>query len=468
MNTTSGNAWIWVVEDNLKIRRNTMFQLEEAGYRTEGLATAEEAHVRLREGSDRAPDLLLLDVRLPGVSGVELAARLHKDNLLPPTIIFSGEASISETVEALRLGVYDFLEKPVSNERLLHSIHNCLENAKLKRHIRELEQNKPRGPKILGESAMVVALRRQIDKVAPTQARVLIRGESGSGKELVAAAIHEQSSRRNGPFVKINCAAIPAHLIEAELFGHVRGAFTDARHDKPGMFEQANGGSLFLDEIGDMAIHLQARLLRVLEDGTVRRVGDTRDRRVDVRVVAATHCDLEHMVRTGEFRQDLYFRLSALPLQVPSLRERLDDLPLLFTHFANRASEYHKIPRRQIEPEVFEVLRNYHWPGNIRELKNLAERMVIFGGDPLSADQIPLSPSGDSIVAGTGLLNTDQLMPFQELKEFRRRCEKEYLQTVLTHTRWNVTAAAKILGVQRPYMHQKMNQLDISRPIEED
>ncbi len=252
---------------------------------------------------------------------------------LPPTVIVSGEASITETVEALKLGVHDFIEKPFSRERLLQSIRNALENASLRREVAALRSELGVGAELIGDSPAMHKLHDLILRAARTDARILVRGESGSGKELVASALHRQSSRAEGPFVKINCAAIPEHLIEDELFGHAKGAFTDARAAKPGLFEEAHGGTLFLDEIGDMSYPLQARLLRVLEDGRVRRLGDTRDREVDVRVIAATHQDLEKNVKEGRFREDLYFRLAALPLEIPPLRDRGEDISGLFDHF---------------------------------------------------------------------------------------------------------------------------------------
>ena len=292
---------ILVVEDDPKIRANLLFQLREKGYEPRAVEDAESALEILQEGS-LAPDLLLSDVRLPGLSGVDLVRRLAGNDILPPTIIVSGEASISETVEAVKLGVHDFIEKPFSKERLFQSIRNTLENAALRREVADLRSELDGEQAILGESPGMVKLRELIARAAPTDARVLIRGESGTGKELVASALHRQSSRARGPFIKINCAAIPSHLIEDELFGHARGAFTDARNAKAGLFEEAHGGTLFLDEIGDMEYSLQSRLLRVLEDGRVRRIGETKDREVDVRVLAATHCDLEKAVQESEFR----------------------------------------------------------------------------------------------------------------------------------------------------------------------
>jgi len=332
---------VLIVEDDAKIRANLLFQLRDEGYAPTALESAEAALHALGNGGGR-PDLLLLDVRLPGISGLELVRRLAAAESLPPTVIISGEASISETVEALKLGVHDFIEKPFSKERLLRSMRNTLEHTALRREVAELRSELASGSELLGDSPAMAELRDKIARAAPTDARILIRGESGTGKELVADALHRHSHRAGKPFIKINCAAIPPHLVEDELFGHARGAFTDARQAKPGLFEEADGGTLFLDEVGDMEYPLQSRLLRVLEDGRVRRIGDTQDREVDVRVVAATHCDLEEAMQRGEFREDLYFRLAHLPIEVPPLRERPEDVRLLFDfflqHFVRRTS----------------------------------------------------------------------------------------------------------------------------------
>ena len=455
-------AQIWVVEDNRKIRANMLFQLQTAGYATTGLSSAEEAAEKLNR--PLPPDLLLLDVRLEGKSGVDLVRELSQKQRLPPTIIVSGEASISETVEALKYGVYDFIEKPVSQQRLLQSVANCLEVNALKKHIKSLKAKVHNGTTLLGRSPSIELLREQIKKVAPTQSRVLIRGKSGTGKELVAACIHEASTRQNGPFVRINCAAIPKHLIEDELFGHVKGAFTDARADKKGLFEQAHQGTLFLDEIGDMAPQLQPRLLRVLEDHQVRRLGDTRNRPVDVRIVAATHCDLEDLIAKNQFREDLYFRMATIPLHVPPLHQRKEDIPMLFTHFVEQSCRSNNLPRRTVDPGAFAVMKQYSWPGNVRELKNIAERTVIFGGDPITADQLPGSLSNGSALEPSGLLQVDRLMGVIHLRDFKARCEKEYLELVLQKTNWNVSEAAKLIGIQRPHLHQKLNQLKLFRP----
>ncbi|HBL31233.1 MAG TPA: Fis family transcriptional regulator [Acidobacteria bacterium] len=449
-----------IVEDDEKIRAGLLLQLREEGFAPSAVAAAEEALARLEGPEEPLPHLLLLDVRLRGMSGVDLVRRLVEIRRFPPTIIISGEASISETVEALRLGVHDFIEKPFTRERLLRSIRNALEHHALQREVATLKGE----PEILGGSPAIVALRERIGRAAATEARVLIIGESGTGKELVASALHRQSRRAQRPFIKINCAAIPGPLIEGEIFGHARGAFTDAKVAKPGLFEEADGGTLFLDEIGDMDYALQSRLLRVLEDGRVRRLGETRDRQVDVRVIAATHRDLEKAVRDGAFREDLYFRLAHLPLAVPALRERGRDVRLLFDGFLEGFTRQHRMRARRIDPEVYPLLEGYAWPGNVRELRNLAERLVVFGGDPVTADQLPSTFFTPAHPPETGLLRLPEAFPVVPLRDFKSRCEREYIEAVLHRTRWNFSAAARLLDVQRTYLHQKVKALGIRRP----
>ncbi len=456
---------ILLIEDDPKIRASLLFQLGEDGFEARGLASAEEAFLALK---GPPPDLLLLDVRLPGASGVDLVRSLAGAGRLPPTIIVSGEASISETVEALRLGVHDFIEKPFSRERLLQSIRNTLEHARLRREVASLASALEGTTELLGSSPAIEQVRELVAKAAPTDARVLILGESGTGKELVADAIHRGSPRRDRPFIKLNCAAIPDHLIEDELFGHARGAFTDARMAKPGLFEEADGGTLFLDEIGDMALPLQSRLLRILEDGLVRRVGETRDRQVDVRVLAATNQDLEAAVAEGRFRRDLYFRLSNLPIRLPPLAERGEDVRLLFAHYVEFFRARHKAGRRRIDESVFPLLERYPWPGNVRELKALAERLVVFGGDPIIADRLPAdfhrSPAEVPAGRGPERAGAEQCEPPLALREFRARVEREHIERVLERTGWNFTAAAALLGIERTYLHQKAVTLGIRRP----
>lgn len=446
---------ILVVEDDDKISANVVLRLREAGYGAQPLRSAEEAERWLH---DKEVDLMLLDVRLPGMSGVELLRRLGTS--MPPTIVVSGEASMGETLEAIKSGVYDFVDKPFSRERLLKSVENALQHFAMRRQIDDLRSA---GQQILGASEPVEALREAIARVAPTDARILIRGESGTGKELVAASIHRQSRRRSGPFVKLNCAAIPAHLIEDELFGHARGAFTDAKAMKRGLFEEADGGTLFLDEIGDMDLALQSRLLRVLEDGRVRRIGETADRGVDVRVLAASNRDLETLARGGQFREDLYFRLATVPIDVPPLRDRAADIPLLLTAFLERFCERNGRPLLTVASDASAALIAYRWPGNVRELRNLAERLSVFATDPVTADQLPSAPLVQT-AGETGFVRFPETMAVVPLREFKEEAQREYIEMVLRRTNWNVSRAAQLLQVQRTYLHQKIAALGIVRP----
>jgi two-component system, NtrC family, nitrogen regulation response regulator NtrX len=450
-------ALIACVEDDEKIAANLVLRLREAGHGVVRFASGEDAERWLRGGGNPQPDMLLIDVRLPAMSGIDLLNRLGAER--PPAVIISGEASMAETVQAMRLGVHDFLDKPISRERLLKTVENCLEHAALRRQVEDLRAREQR---ILGDSEPTRALLATIRKVAETDSRVLIRGESGSGKELVAAALHRQSRRRGGPLVKINCAAIPRHLIEDELFGHARGAFTDAKTAKAGLFEQADGGTLLLDEIGDMDLALQARLLRVIEDGRVRRIGETSDRSVDVRVIAATHRDL----KPPEFREDLFFRIAAVPVDVPPLRERKEDIPLLFTAFLEQFCRRNGRAPLTVDGDVFARLRAYRWPGNVRELRNVAEQMSVFATDPITVEQLPSAIVADDEERGEeiGVLRLTDRARVLPLHAFKAQCEKEYIEMVLQRTNWNVSRAAELLDIQRTHLHQKMSALGIRRP----
>ena len=449
---------IAIVEDDAKIAASSTLRLREEGYGVVAFRNGEDALAYLRDAREVQPDMALVDVRLPGMSGIELIRAMA--DAMPPTIVMSGEASMAETVEAIRLGVHDFIDKPFSRERLMRSVSNCLEAATLRRQVREL---RARDEQILGDSQSIRDLRKAIEKVAPTDARVLIRGESGTGKELVANAIHRQSRRASKPYIKLNCAAIPAHLIEAELFGHARGAFTDAKVAKRGLFEEANGGTLFLDEIGDMDAALQSRLLRVLEDGRVRRIGENEDRAVNVRVLAATHRDLRQLAGDGTFREDLFFRIATVPIDVAPLRERADDIAPLFATFLRHFCERNGRVSLSVEPDVLAALATYAWPGNVRELRNLAERLSVFGADPVTAEQLPSSVTAPEGKSETGLVRLSAVGTLVPLREFKAQCEKEYIEAVLRRTNWNVTRAAELLDLQRTYLHEKMASLGIRR-----
>ncbi|MCU1245577.1 MAG: Fis family transcriptional regulator, partial [Acidobacteria bacterium] len=460
--------FILLVEDHQKIRANTTWQLREEGFAVQA-AESPEAALEMMALQPEPPDLLLLDVRFPGtegivLNGIDLIKRLQDEKRLPPTIIISGEASMSETLEAVRLGVYDFIEKPFTRERLMQSVRNCLEHASLKRELSVLQTRISEEHTILGNSPVVVRLRERIERVGPSNARVLIRGESGTGKELAANLLHRLSSRRDRPLVKINCAAIPAQLVEDELFGHARGAFTDAKNPKPGLFEEAQRGTLFLDEIGDMELPLQARLLRVLEDGKVRRIGETHDRQIDVRVIAATNKNLEAMTRDGRFREDLYFRLAAVPIDIAPLRQRPEDIAILVRHYLDLFCAEDRRRRLTLEPEALARLERYPWPGNIRELRNVCEQVALFATDPVSVDQLPLSTSLDRAVHESGILRLVETAPILPLRDFKEQCEREYIESVLRRTNWHFVHAARLLDIQRTYLHQKIAALEIPKP----
>jgi len=355
---------------------------------------------------------------------------------------------------------------PVSRERLLCSLKNCLTYHALIQKVGRLEQTGH--GRLLGEAGCINAMKRQLEKIAPTQGRILILGESGTGKELVADWIHRHSPRAARPFVKINTAALPPNLIEDELFGHVRGAFTGAHDEKLGLFEQAHGGTLFLDEIGDMYARPQVRLLRVLEEGVVRRVGGSRDIAVDVRIICATHRDLQEACRRHLFREDLYFRLSTFPIRVPPLRKRGGDIALLAAHFIATFCDRESLPRKKVDAAVWEVLRRYPWPGNVRELRNVCERLAVLGGNPIRLADLPSDLSGDVREVGhlteTGLVRLTTTHTGFTLKTFKHQCEKEFLESALRRHNWDYVAAARSLDIQRTYLHRKIAKLGILKP----
>jgi len=457
---------VFVVEDDPRINANLVFLLRDEGFQARPFNNAEDALSELKDRSN-LPGLLLLDVRLPRMSGVDLVKRLQGLGKLPPSIFISGEATISETVEALKLGVYDFIEKPFSKERLFRSITNCLEHVNLQEELQRVKRRLKGQPLMLGQSKAFQLMMDQIEKLAPTEVGVFIQGESGTGKELVANAIHQKSHRANAPFIKINCAALPEQLIEGELFGHVKGAFTGADKEKAGLFEAAHKGTLFLDEIGDMPLDLQTRLLRVLEDGRVRRIGSTTDRQVDVRVISATHQNLEERVEKGEFRQDLFFRLHTLPVEVPALRHRREDLAVLSQFFLEHFASKNHVPMKQMSPEVLEALQAYHWPGNIRELRNLCERLVILGNNPLDMSDLPPYFRAEGSASPSRLRGQRVQWELDlPLKEFRRQVEHDYIEKMLIRHEWNFTRTAEILDIHRTYLYQKCQSLGIVVPKE--
>ena len=473
-------ANILICDDEKNIRRTLGMVLEGLGHRIHEAGSGEDA-LGLLETEEI--DLVMLDVRLPRMNGIEtLQAIRGKPQLTSlPVIMISGHASLAEAVHSVQLGATDFLEKPLDRDRVLVSVNNALRSQRLQSEVARLRAQVEDRFEMIGRSAIMKSLFTQIEKVAPTKGRVLITGESGTGKELIARAVHRLSDRRDHPFVMLNCAAIPAELIESELFGHERGAFTGAHMRKKGMFELADGGTLLLDEIGDMSLGAQAKVLRALQSGEISRVGGERSIAVDVRVVAATNKDLATEVARGNFRDDLYFRLSVVPIRSPSLRERVDDIPLLAKAFlADFCAEYGG-RQKQVDDRVFERLAERPWPGNVRELRNVIERMVILSGPEIGADDVPMSglvrdaqqpsqvskvpqaepvaPAADGRALGVPLPDGEML----SLREFRDRAEREYIRMTLQSCDWNISRAATLLGVERTNLHKKMRALGIQR-----
>ena len=452
---------VLIVDDEANIRRALRMVLDPEGY---AVLEAESAEKALETLAAEPVDLAVFDVKLPGMDGLTLLSRARELWRDLPVIVISGHADTSDVVDAVKRGAADFLPKPIDRDRVLVSFRNALSRRTLEERVQALSSRERRfADEMLGESPAMRKLRDEIAKVAPTSGRVLVLGESGTGKELVAAELHRQSKRAAGPFVKVNCAAIPAELIESELFGHEKGSFSGAAARRRGQFEVAHGGTLFLDEIGDMSPSAQAKVLRALQTGEITRVGSEKAIQVDVRVVAATNKDLETEVREGTFREDLYFRLAVVPLRAPALRERLEDVPLLAERFFQLAVRENGLRPKAVDPAVYDRLRSHRWPGNVRELRNLCERMVIMSGDRIGAADVPEGVGPRPAPApppGAADLSRYGEVP---LKELRDLVERDYILKKLEEHDWNITQAAQALGVERTNLHKKIKQHGLSR-----
>ncbi len=450
---------VLVIDDEKNIRRTLEMVLSGEGYRVSTAATAEEG----LEAVDREDvDLVIVDVKLPGMSGIDALKRIRgrrPGEPAIPVLMISGHATVREAVDAVRLGAVDFFEKPVDRDRVLICIRNSIEQSRLAREVADLRARVEPRLEMIGSSPAMARLFEEVRKVAPTKGRVLITGESGTGKELVARAIHRLSPRAAGPFVKVNCAAIPGELIESELFGYERGAFTGAQGRKRGQFELADGGTLFLDEIGDMSAAAQAKVLRALQSGEITRVGGESSLSVDVRIIAATNRVLEEDVRSGRFREDLYFRLAVVPIHSPPLRDHVEDIPDLVRAFVDRFCNENGFKRKTAEPEVVRALMAYHWPGNVRELKNVVERMVILSESTIRAEDVP-KEIGGSIPITTG---PSGFRPGVPLRAFREQAEKAYLMDALDHYDWNISRTAQALDIERTNLHKKIRAYGIKR-----
>src|SRR5262245_5977293 len=376
---------ILVLDDEKNIRRAIEIALSDEGL---NVVLAHDPASALRVLHERLIDLMLLDIRLGEIDGLTFFRKMLADGFAVPTIFISGNATLTEAAQAVKIGAFDFVEKPFSAERIVVAVKRCLEMSAIKERLRLIEEQRP-APQIVGDSAAIQRLVTDAARVAATQANVLITGESGTGKELVANMIHANSARSAAPFVKVNCSAIPEALVESELFGYEPGAFTGATSNKRGLFEVAHRGTIFLDEVADLSLAAQAKILRVVQTGELQKVGSEKTLQVDVRVLSGTHKDLKKCVAAGTFREDLFYRLSVVPLRVPALPERSDDIPLLARHFASRLCEKNNIRPKPVDDEVLVELKRYHWPGNVRELQNVMERVIIMSGERVSTLDLP-------------------------------------------------------------------------------
>jgi len=464
---------ILIVDDEKNIRRTVRMVLEAEGFGVEEASSGEEALARL---PDVGPDVIFLDVQMGGLSGLETLERLPKSRAPgqgpPPTVIMiSGHATLQDAVRAAQAGAYDFLEKPLDRERLLVTLRNAVNHRSMSQEVEGLRARSEERFEMIGRSPAMQALYAQIGKVAPTRTRVLITGESGTGKELIARAVHRASALADKPFVKVNCAAIPPELIESELFGHERGAFTGATARKRGLFEQADGGTIFLDEVGDMILSAQAKVLRVLQSGEFNRVGGEQTLKAEVRVLAATNRDLQASVAGGTFREDLYFRLAVVPIKAPPLRDRAEDVPLLVQAFIESTCRENGLRAKTITPEAVALLSAYSWPGNVRELRNLIERLVILSDDVIGEGDVPEEVAADAArrlreEAPVAELPRIELAPEVRalpLREFRDHVEREYIRAKLDENAWNISRTAVLLGIERTNLHKKMRALGLSR-----
>lgn len=454
---------ILIIDDEPDICRSMSDIFKDEGY---NVITAEDGNEALSHLEKVTPDLIFLDIWLPDSDGLKLLPGIKKEHPQVPVIMISGHGTIETAVQATKLGAFDFIEKPLSLDKLVITASNALtisrlreENVRLKKRYNE--------NRLIGDCRPVVQLREQIRIIAPTDGWVLIVGENGTGKELVAREIHRLSKREKGPFIDVNCAAIPDNLIESELFGYEKGAFTGAERRQKGKFELSNQGTIFLDEIGDMSLNTQAKILRVLQEKTISRLGSSDPVAIDVRIIAATNKDLEEEIKAGNFRQDLFFRLNVLPIQVPPLKERREDIPLLAETFLTNYYNNHGGTFRHLSPEAITRLKDYDWPGNVRELKNLMERLSIMCATELvQVSDLPpyLRELGSIDKSSSEERQWDDFLESNSFNDAIKAFEKLYISDKLIKNDWNISKTATLIGMTRRNLHRKINALEISQP----
>jgi two-component system nitrogen regulation response regulator NtrX len=439
---------ILILDDEQNICRTLRLILEHEGYAVSTASSLADA-----KGEVSRADAMLIDVRLPDGSGIDFLRQVRQVDGDTPAIMISGHGTIAEAVDATHAGAFDFLEKPLSRDRVLLALRNALERSTLRRENERLRELTGCGPRMIGSSPVFQRVLEQATMAARSDARILLMGESGTGKELLAAHVHRESPFADGPFVKVNCAAIPGELLESELFGHEKGSFTGAVTARKGKFELANGGTIFLDEVGDLHASSQAKLLRVLQEGEFHRVGGEQAIRVSVRVISATNRNLADLVEQQKFREDLYYRLCVVPIRVPSLRERPGDIRTMAEYFLEEFCTRNNFRPKQFDVDVFPLLESWHWPGNARELRNAVERMAILtAGNLLTEESIPVE-----------IRIALDVPPPSNLKETRASAEREHIVRVLEETNWNVSGAARVLGMERTNLHKRIRALGIVR-----
>ncbi|MDP9191159.1 MAG: sigma-54 dependent transcriptional regulator [Acidobacteriota bacterium] len=446
---------ILVIDDETGIREAIRMTLEYEGYKIDEARSGQE-------GLDKAAripyDAILLDIKMPILDGIEVLENLREQRIMTPVVMVSGHGDVHTAVECTKRGAFDFLEKPLNRDKLLLTVRNAVRQRSLEEENTELKEKAEKEYQLVGQSPVMADLKSQIERAAPTRATVLIAGESGTGKELVAREIHRRSSRANKPFIQVNCAAIPNELIESELFGHEKGSFTGAVRKQTGKFVAADGGTIFLDEIGDMSTGAQAKVLRVLQEGDVEPVGSAAVVKVDVRVIAATNKNLEEEIRNGRFREDLFYRLNVIPIRTPALRERREDVAVLAQHFARLFSEEHNYHPKEFKPTALKALSDAPWRGNVRELRNMIERLVIMvPSDAIEVTDLPAEffRTPVDIISTAMRLNT--------LQEFKDEAEKAFIVAKLREHGWNVSKTAEAIDTPRSNLYKKIEQYNIKR-----
>jgi two-component system, NtrC family, nitrogen regulation response regulator NtrX len=462
-------ARVLVIDDEAAIRESMRMILEYEGYECVLAGTGQDGLAAVEREN---PDLVFLDIKMPGMDGLEVLDRIRVVADGVPVVMISGHATVATAVEATKRGAFDFIEKPLESERVLVTVRNAIDQGQLRRENVQLRLATESRYELVGQSPALARVVDAVRRASPTSATVLLLGESGVGKELVARAIHRNSQRSRERFVQVNCAAIPEDLIESELFGHEKGSFTGATERQIGKFEQADRGTIFLDEVGDMSAKTQAKVLRVLQEGEVERIGSARTLKVDVRVIAATNKDLEAEIEKGTFREDLYFRLSVIPIEVPPLRERREDIPLLVRHFTERFGRENNFRPKRFSARAMEMLQRHRWKGNVRELRNTVERLMIMTAgdvvDDVDLQGVLRADTGDAVPAeqAPGEGRATNARP-ATLREFKETSERAFLVDKLKENAWNISRTAEVIGTPRSNLYKKLEQYGISQETDD-